>query len=314
MNSHYLCLMGALLTGWLISGTSYGAAMAPASFAYVLQADAFAKTRALAVQRLAVCHRDWIVLDPEFAKGDRWGRADLDAIRAGQPGRQLLAYLSIGEAEDYRPYWRKEWGAKGNLTAAAPKWLGAENPQWKGNYKVHFWHPAWQRLMLDAVAAAMAQGFDGVYLDIVDAFEFFETEGTRTIDDRLNLATKQTFRRDMVGWVKAIAASASANQPNALVIPQNGAQLLAHSDFANTVSGIGLEDTFTNGDKLQAREHSDYVLGFLKPLRQSGKPVLTIEYPRQKPLQEMFRQRAHMEGFTWLLTDRQLKTLGESGR
>lgn len=313
MKSQRLCLVAVLLAGWLGSAVRGGSAV-PTSFAYVLQADAFAKSRALAVERLAACHRDWIVLDPEFARRERWTRADLDAIRAGQSGRQLLAYISIGEAEDYRPYWRKEWGAKGKLTAAAPAWLGAENPQWKGNYKVHFWHAEWQRLMLDAVASAMAQGFDGVYLDIVDAFETFELVGQETVDDRVNAATKQTYRRDMVDWVKAIAAHARAARPGALVIPQNGAQLLAHADFARIVSGIGLEDTFTDGDKLQPREHSDYVLSFLRPLRAAAKPVLVIEYPRQKPKRELFRERAHAEGFTWLLTDRQLKTLGESGR
>ena len=82
----------------------------PASFAYVLQADSFAKTKPAAVERLVGCGRDWIVLDAAFGGDAPWERADLDAIRRGQPGRKVIACLSIGEAEDYRPYWRKEWG------------------------------------------------------------------------------------------------------------------------------------------------------------------------------------------------------------
>ena len=39
---------------------------APASFAYVLQADALAKAKAEAVATLAAGGRDWIVLDARF--------------------------------------------------------------------------------------------------------------------------------------------------------------------------------------------------------------------------------------------------------
>ena len=298
-----------------VSSVSLVAADAPpASFAYVLQADALARTKLAAVARLAASEREWIVLDAVFDSETPWTRADLAAMRDRQPGRKIIAYLSIGEAEDYRAYWRPEWLHNGRPTPSAPAFLGLVNPAWKGNYRVKYWLAEWQRIVLASVDAAMEAGFDGVYLDIVDAFETFEQQGTEFIDDRVNPETKQSYRRDMVDWVKAIGARARAKSPGALVIPQNGAQLLAHADFARIVSGIGLEDTFTDRDKLQPREHSDYVLSFLKPLRAAAKPVLVIEYPRQKPKRELFRERAHAEGFTWLLTDRQLKTLGESGR
>ena len=158
----------ALLALMLCAGVSHAEAP-PDSFAYILQADSFAKSKSAAVERLRGCARDWIVLDAAFSGDTHWERAELDAIRSGHAGRKVIAYISIGEAEDYRPYWRKEWGSKGRLTAAAPAWLGAENPEWKGNYRVKYWNAEWQRLMLAAVDDAMARGFDGVYLDIVDA-------------------------------------------------------------------------------------------------------------------------------------------------
>src|SRR5438067_9921651 len=91
----------------------------PTSFAYILQDDAFAKTKPAAIEKLSGCGRDWIVLDAFFENDTPWSREDLDAIRSGQPGRKIIAYISIGEAEEYRPYWRKEWGTKGKLTASA---------------------------------------------------------------------------------------------------------------------------------------------------------------------------------------------------
>ena len=286
----------------------------PASFAYILQADAFAKAKPQAVERLATCGREWIVLDAQFSSDSPWTHADLDAIRHGLSGRKVIAYISIGEAEDYRPYWRKEWGRKGKLTAAAPAWLGAENPEWKGNYRVRYWNAEWQQIMLAAVDDAMARGFDGVYLDIVDGFETFEQDGKEFIDDRMNPETKQSYRRDMVDWVKAITARTRAKNPAALVIPQNGSQLVAHADFLGAISGIGIEDLFTNGNKLQPKSHTAEVLGHLGKIAKAQKPALLIEYPKSAERQDAAKKLARENGLIWLITDRQLKTLGESGR
>ncbi len=307
----YAVILGALFA---LPGVCAAETSAPHSFAYILQVDAFARIKLAAVERLAACGREWVVLDAAFSSDTPWERADLDAIHRGQPGRKVIAYLSIGEAEDYRPYWRKEWGVKGKLTAAAPGWLGAVNPEWKGNYRVNYWHADWQRLMLAAIDDAMACGFDGVYLDIVDGFETFEQDGKDFIDDRVNPETKQSYRRDMVDWVKAIAARARAKNPAALVIPQNGSQLLAHADFLASIDAIGIEDLFTNGNKLQPGSHTSEVLGDLRKMAGAKKPVLVIEYPKSAERKETAKKQARENGFTWLVTDRQLKTLGESGK
>jgi cysteinyl-tRNA synthetase len=286
----------------------------PASFTYILQADSFAKTKSAAVAQLKDSGRDWIVLDAAFAGDTPWERADLDAIRSGKEGRKVVAYISIGEAEDYRPYWRTEWVSNGQRTAAAPAWLGIENPEWKGNYQVKYWNAEWQKLMLAAIDDAMGRGFDGVYLDIVDGFQTYEQGADNYLDDRMNPETKQTYRRDMVDWVKAIASRARAKNPAALVIPQNGSQLLAHKDFVEVISAQGIEDLFTNGKKLQPASHTDEILGHLKILASAKKPLLLIEYPKTPERQALSKKLAEENGLVWLVTDRQLKTLGESGK
>ena len=286
----------------------------PVSFAYILQADSFAKTKPAAVAKLKESGRDWIVLDATFAADTPWGQADLDTIRSGQAGRKVVAYLSIGEAENYRPYWQSEWGSNGNRTTSAPAWLGIENPDWKGNYQVKYWNAEWQKLMLAAIDDAMAHGFDGVYLDIVDGFETFEQGANGYLVDRINPETKQTYRRDMVDWVKTIAARARAKNPAALVIPQNGSQLVADKDFVDIISAQGIEDLFTNGKKLQPASHTDEILGHLKTLASAKKPVLLIEYPKTHQGEALSKKLAEENGLVWLVTDRQLKTLGESGK
>jgi cysteinyl-tRNA synthetase len=286
----------------------------PVSFAYILQADSFAKTKPAVVAKLKESGRDWIVLDATFAGDTPWERTDLDTIRSGKAGRKMVAYLSIGEAEDYRSYWQSDWVRNGKRTAAAPVWLGIENPEWKGNYQVKYWNAEWQKLMLPAIDDAMARGFDGLYLDIVDGFQTYEQGADGCLDDRMNPETKQTYRRDMVDWVKAIAARARAKNPTALVIPQNGSQLVADKDFVDVISAQGIEDLFTNGKRLQPASHTDEILGHLKTLALAKKPVLLIEYPKTHQGQALSKKLAKENGLVWLVTDRQLKTLGESGK
>jgi cysteinyl-tRNA synthetase len=291
-------------------------AQPPSSFAYVLQADSLAKSRPEAVAKLAACGRDWLVLDANFTTGEPWTTNDIAAIREAKPGRKILSYISIGEAGDYRDYWQRAWDADkdGKPDAGAPSFLLAENPQWKGDYRVKYWQPAWQQLILADVDRIMAAGFDGLYLDIVDGFETFERDGEKYLDDRLNPETKQTYRRDMVDWVKAVAARARKANPAAMVIPQNGTQLFAHADFLATADGSGVEDLFTNGNKTQAVDEIKFRLDTLAPVIAAHKPVLDIEYARKAELQARVKQQASEHGFIWLVTDRQLKTLGTSGK
>ncbi len=288
---------------------------APASLAYVLQADSLAKTKAEAVAKLAACGRDWIVLDASFSTDEPWTAADLATIRAGKIGRKVISYLSIGEAEDYRAYWNPSWDANhdGKPDAGAPAWLLGQNPEWKGNYRVKYWQPAWQQIMLTNVDQIIATGFDGVYLDIVDGFETFEQDGKNFIDDRVNPETSQSYRRDMVDWVKAIAARARTTNSTAIVIPQNGTQLLVNADSIAAIDAVGVEDLFANGDKLQKAADTKYILDFLSAMTAAHKPVLDIEYAKRKPIQTRVRAAAAQNGFVWIVTDRQLKTLGTSG-
>lgn len=308
---------GKIITLGLFLGchSLWAQAPAPASFAYVLQADALAKTKADAITNLAAAGRDWIVLDANFSSDAPWTAEDLAAIRAGKPGRKVIAYLSIGEAEDYRAYWNPAWDANhdGKPDAGAPAWLLTQNPEWKGNYRVKYWQAGWQQIILTNVDQITAAGFDGVYLDIVDGFETFEQDGKNFIDDRINPETNQSYRRDMVDWVKAVAARARSTRPAALVIPQNGTQLFAHADFLAAVDAVGVEDLFSNGDKLQKAADTKYILECLAPVMATPKPVLDVEYARGKARQAHVRAQAAQHGFVWILTDRQLKTLGASG-
>lgn len=350
---HFLRLFVLLCAGWfwltahqaLWAGEAGGASVR--SYVYLLQAEEFAPTRAEVVQRLAACGRDLIVVDAAFTGGlgGRWTVEELAAIRAGKQGRRVLCYLSVGEAEDYRPYWQAGW------KPGSPTFLMPENPNWPGNFKVKYWDSAWQSIILCELQRIVAQGFDGVLLDIVDGFEYFENQDGEIVDHRKNPETGNTYRQDMIQWVGKIATAArtgkyrSANgcavpgaegggaqpatavapdvadvanatattavaRPEFWVVPQNATQLLEDAGYASLVSGQALEDLYAIGDKRQSQEHINYVMHFLRPFMRSGKPVLLTEYSQEKAMQEYVRRMARAAGLRLLITDRALKTLG----
>ncbi len=290
----------------------------PESYAYVLQADKIASSRKKAVQVLAACDRDWIILDSSYGTGPagRWTRDEIRRIRAGKPRRKVIAYLSIGEAETYRSYWQQSWDRNrdGKPDRDAPGFLMNENPEWKGNYRVRYWDAGWQRIAGKELDRIIDQGFDGVWLDVVDVFEFFEKKGGKYIDNRVNKATGNTFRKDMILFVCSLAAVARRSAPGFLVIPQNGSQLLADPGYQQVTSAIALEDLFTNGKRKQPRSHTTSVI---KPIFTDAgwnKPVLDTEYCRRPGLRQFCRKQAGARKIILLFTGRELDRLGTASR
>ncbi len=282
----------------------------PASLAYVLQADKLAATKSTALVLLADCQRDWIVLDASFDTGreSRWNSADLTRIRNGRPGRKILAYLSIGEAEKYRDYWKPSWNDR------PPPFLLAENRDWPGNYQVKFWLDSWQTIILREVDRLMEQGFDGLYLDKVDIYEDFEydAESKDWIDHRKNPQTGRTYRAEMIDWVAKIAARARRSNGKALIVPQNAAPLLQAPDYRRLISGIGIEDLFTDGERRQADDAIRYRERPLRQLVAAGKPVLCIDYAESPRLRRAVAAQAVQRNYCLLITDRALSGIGYS--
>jgi cysteinyl-tRNA synthetase len=130
------------------------------------------------VGEMARTHYDLLIIDAFFEDAEggtvMLGREDIAALRVKPGGarRLVIAYMSIGEAEDYRYYWREEWKDD------PPSWLGGQNSRWRGNYLVRYWDASWQRIIMGAADSYLDRiidaGFDGVYLDVVAAYESFE--------------------------------------------------------------------------------------------------------------------------------------------
>ncbi len=142
------------------------------NFLYLIDPGQFTSKQSF-INKVAATNYDVIIMDMDF-NDEFFNAFEINMLKHKQNGglRKVICYMSIGEAEDYRYYWQKFW--KG----VPPQWLVAEDAQWAGNYKVKYWDKEWQSIIYgnsnSYTNRIINAGFDGVYLDIIDAFEYFE--------------------------------------------------------------------------------------------------------------------------------------------
>lgn len=144
------------------------------NFLYLINPEKFS-SKSDFIQSINSTNYDLLIMDIFFTDGTEFTKEEVEQLRNKANGgkRLVISYMSIGEAEDYRFYWKNEWA--GNK----PAWMDAENPNWAGNFKVKYWMKDWQDIIYgnnsSYVRKIIDANFDGVYLDIIDAFNFFET-------------------------------------------------------------------------------------------------------------------------------------------
>jgi cysteinyl-tRNA synthetase len=142
------------------------------NFLYLINSENYSTKQAF-INAVKATDYDLVIIDL-FVNEEMLTAADVAQLSSKANGgkRLVICYMSIGEAEDYRYYWDNAW------SSSKPQWISAENPDWPGNYKVKYWDEEWQGIIYknsdSYLSKITAAGFDGVYLDIIDAFEYFE--------------------------------------------------------------------------------------------------------------------------------------------
>ena len=238
-----------------------------------------------------------------------------DILSLKVTGKKVLAYLSVGEASRFRYYFK-----------TMPKDLmERENPKWSGAFKVYYWKPEWKEIiygeeksMLDRILKA---GFDGVYLDIVDAYQYFgfkENGGN---------GLRSTSAMDMIQLVSEIATYARMKNGNSfLVFVQNASAIVDPYAFPQgirdnfqevkqwqeryfkAIDAIGVEDLFFRGEKLNNNSFRPdvYVLKYLERFKEHQKPIFNVEYVQESQLLEQFFRSSKKYGFIPLAAERAL--------
>jgi len=263
------------------------------------------------VEQIANSTYDLVVLDfiPSERNNTGYPMASvLSRLHNAAHPKLVLAYIDIGQAEDFRTYWEDDW------RIGDPDWIVGDDPdQWRGNFPVAYWEDDWQDIWLDEpdgyLNQIVAAGFDGVYLDWVEAYS----------DDRVEAAARREgvdAQGEMVSWVQEIAEHTRTQRPGFLVVGQNAAELVTDADYVATVDAIAQEQTWFDGSadddppgdcplprtrsdvdsaayrqSLPARcltiydnsssplhVSSEEYVSYLTQWRAKGKPVLTVDY------------------------------------
>jgi cysteinyl-tRNA synthetase len=161
--------------------------------------------------------------------------------------RILLAYIDIGQAEDYRTYWESTWVAPTATQIGSPDFLITIDPDgWSGNYPVAYWDAAWQDIWLgtNGIIEQIANyGFDGVYLDWVEAYDddkVREAAGTQAVNPE----------NEMMLFIEKIGDLGKSINPDFLVVPQNAPYLLDANPgfYTSIIDALATEDTWFYGE------------------------------------------------------------------
>ena len=86
--------------------------------------------------------------------------------------RLVLARMNIGHAESFRYYWKPGW------REGKPPYISSPTATDPDKFYVQYWYKAWQDTITGKpnsyVYGIFKQGFDGVLIDGIDAYQYFE--------------------------------------------------------------------------------------------------------------------------------------------
>ena len=201
-----------------------------------------------------------------------------------------IAYLSIGEAEDYRFYWQEEWDTN------PPEWLDEENPEWVGNYNVKFWDDDWKSIVFQYIDKILEQGFSGIMLDRVDSYYYWSEEQ--------GVLTEQDAAEKMINFVVEIGNYIKTDKgyEDFKIISQNALGIFQYdvqNELKKIICGVSIESLFFMPDGSPTDFWlRTYRLGFLEMLKQYGKLVFVTDYVYPiNGLPEQFIDTAKSYGF-----------------
>jgi cysteinyl-tRNA synthetase len=264
-----------------------------------------------ALDALEASSYDMLVLEPtrtDWSSDDKSFDApgmvtQLKNSPAGDGARRklLIAYIDIGEAEDWRWYWTwsKDWDCVGDPPSEWPDYILTCDPDgWSGNYPVAYWDPDWKDIIIygentgslpgrdynSLIDEVIKDGFDGIYLDWVEGYE-----------NEAVVAAAQAVGKDpaieMITFMKEMRLYAASRNPDFIIIQQNAAALIdGHPELLNVIDAISQEAVWYDGDATDdwddpsghdwpndASLTSHYV-GYLDEYLSAGVPVFNCEY------------------------------------
>lgn len=272
-----------------------------------------------AIERLARSDYDLVIIDDvhQAKGGERVDVAKLVAtIRAGKPGRLVLAYFDAGAAENDRTYWTSTWKSPRDGGRGKPEFiLGAHPPGWEDTYYTAFWSKPWQDVILtgaeNALDKSLACGFDGVLVDGIEA-----------VHHPLVAAVAKETNTDpaaaMTDLLAQIRAHIRQKNANGLVLAMNGVSFFAaNPKAAQSVDGIIAEGIWFGGrgdvrwssgdggdihNTATGDRSTEVCLKQCRDLAAAGKKIFSLDYCLRPENAERTYRDAAANGFIPLVT------------
>jgi len=265
------------LTGESTAGAETGApdaAQAPADWIYQLSGY-----EDDGLDALVAAPHEAAVIDLARDGGEGyWSAEEIAALE--DSGKSVYAYFTMGSIETYRP----EYEAVAGTDLILNQW-----GDWPDEYFVKYWDEQWWDLvMLPRLDQAIAAGFDGVYLDVPNAYEEIDLALVPG-EDRESLAQKMV---DLVKAVDAYAGDALA------VLPQNSPELIEYDGYLDAIDGLGVEELFFIAtDEPCAEDWCAENLAYVREIKAAGKIVLAVDYAAEEANVAAACARYEEEGF-----------------
>jgi len=228
----------------------------------------WAVTYAAVPEPAALSGLDLVALEPDLAPDLR--RVDARAV----------GYLSLGQINRSRPYWREARDA-GFLVEPSASWPDA--------WRVDPRSAAWQAMVLNEIAPFIIErGFQGFLLDTLDDADFLDTHGF-------------TGARAAMGQ---LVARLRRRFPSALIVANGGLSLLP--DIAPQLDALVVESVWTGYDfgaatyfRRTPGEAAARAATLREVRAQTGLPVLPLEYAalEDAPTRAWIYETARSAGF-----------------
>ena len=257
--------------------------------------------QAIDIGAVSASELDLIVVDPSLddAAGHFIAPEDLDRLKRKPDGRRrlVLAYLPVGEADTKRWYWPENW------RRTPPDWGGPENPAWPGARHVRFWHPAWREMLFEGNGSLLDHildaGYDGAFLDRVDAYFDWRDE-------------RATAQDDMIDLIAALRQRLDAVRPDFILLSQNAEHLMVHRRYLDLIDGVNKE-SLLSGLAGENRRNSDgdvaWSLHHLRLAQEAGVVIFATEYATDPRLRTRLRAEIAGLGFKPFMGGRALDRL-----
>ncbi len=141
------------------------------NYLYIINAAKYSSKEAF-MEAISKTNYDLVMIDLCFGDFDCYTHDDLTLLRQKANGgkRLVLSYVNIGAAEKWRYYWKYPWKV-GN-----PTWIKKAYEGYDEEFYVQFWNKDWQNIIFGTdesyVKKIIDAGFDGAYLDNVEAYHY----------------------------------------------------------------------------------------------------------------------------------------------